>query len=205
MHDEVFTSKASVIFPKLAEFQDFYLAGGTALALYLGHRISVDFDLFTSRELPSRLLQKIKRVFAGSSIIVTYHTPEQLNCIIDGVKCTFFAFEYPPIDPVQHYKKVALASIRDLAAMKAFVIGKRLAYKDYVDWYFLLSEKHVDLLKVLKMAKKKFRDDFNDRLFLGQLVSLEDVPSQTIDFLRSEISRRQIQKFLEKVVREYKI
>lgn len=87
--------------------------------------------------------------------------------------------------------------------MKAFAIGKRLAYKDYVDWYFLLKENHIGLPSVIKLAKKKFHGDFNDRLFLGQLVSLEDVPTQTIDFLRRSVSRQEIQKFLEKVVERY--
>ena len=94
---------------------------------------------------------------------------------------------------------------------KKFAVGKRLAYKDYVDyvdyvdWYFLLNEKHVDLREVIASAKKKFEDDFNDRLFLGQLVSLEDIPTQKIDFLREEISRSTIAAFLKKTVRQFKL
>lgn len=204
MHDEVFTKKAAALFPKLAQFREFYLVGGTALALYLGHRISVDFDLFTSQALSLRLFTKIKKVFSGSAINVTYRAPEQLNCIIDGVKFTFFSFEYPLVDSTRRYKKVPLVSMRELAAMKAFAIGKRLSYKDYVDWYFLLSGQHVELSEVLKVAKKKFRGDFNDRLFLGQLVSLNDVPTQNIEFLRGQIGRGKIQKFLEQTVKNFR-
>ena len=73
--------------------------------------------------------------------------------------------------------------------MKAFAVGKRLAYKDYVDWYFLLKEKYVELEDVIPFCQKKFGNDFNDRLFLGQLASLEDIPTQKIDFLRDAVDR----------------
>ena len=100
---------------------------------------------------------------------------------------------------------VQIATVREIAAMKALAVGKRLAYKDYVDWYFLLNEEHVDLREVIASAKKKFEDDFNDRLFLGQLVSLEDISTQKIDFLREEISRNTIAAFLKRTVRQFKL
>lgn len=205
MHDEALTSKAFELFPRIAKFKNFYLVGGTALALHIGHRLSVDFDLFSLKPLPAQLFRQIKKIFIKSKIEITYKTPEQLNLIIDGIKYTFFYFEYPVINSFDFYKKVPILKIKELAAMKAFSIGKRLSYKDYVDWYFLLKENHVRLENVVRLAKKKFGGDFNDRLFLSQLVSLEDVPTQKIDFLRGEIDRKTIQKFLEQVVRKYKI
>ncbi|MBI2443757.1 MAG: nucleotidyl transferase AbiEii/AbiGii toxin family protein [Candidatus Magasanikbacteria bacterium] len=205
MHAEALLPRAAALFPRLARFKNFYLVGGTALALHIGHRISVDFDLFSAQALPPTLLRRVKRIFARASVTVTYRAPEQLNLLIDNVKCTFFRFEYPIVEAVSHYHRVPLVSLRELAAMKAFAIGKRLAYKDYVDWYFMLKEKHVQLAEVIRVAKKKFKHDFSDRLFLGQLVSLADVPTQKIDFLRGEVERGTIQKFLEKTVRQYKI
>ena len=91
----------------------------------------------------------------------------------------------------------------EIAAMKAFAIGKRIAYKDYVDWYFLLSEGHVNIRQVIALARKKYGNDFNDRLFLGQLASLGDVPTQRINFLKDEVRRETIEKFLKKTVKEY--
>lgn len=175
------------------------------MALHIGHRLSVDFDLFSSQPLHPQLLRQIKRTFIKSKIEITYKTPEQLNLIIDGIKYTFFFFEYPVILPFSVYKNVPILKIPELAAMKAFSIGKRLSYKDYVDWYFLLKEDHVRLPNIVHLAQQKFGGDFNDRLFLGQLVSLEDVPTQKIDFLRGDVDRKTIQKFLERAVRGYKI
>ena len=205
MHEEALTKKAAELFPLFSKFRRFYLVGGTALALQIGHRISVDFDFFTSEKLTLALLQQGKRVFSGHSLAVNYRAPEQLNVLIDNVKTTFFRYPYPVVDECMGYKMVSIATTREIAAMKAFAVGKRLAYKDYVDWYFLLNEEHVDLQEVIRHAKKKFGDDFNDRLFLGQLVSPEDIPTQKIDFLRGKVSRSIIVSFLKKTVRRFKL
>ena len=204
MHGEAFTAKAGALFPQFAKFKKFYLVGGTALALQIGHRISVDFDFFSEEELPARLLERVKRLFSTSSIQVTYRSPEQLNVLIDGVKATFFYYPYPIVEPLRTYQHIAIASVSEIAAMKAISIGGRLSYKDYVDWYFLLRENHVHLAAVIHLANKKFGGDFNGRLFLGQLASLEDVPVQKIDFLRGAVERGAIKKFLNAAVRNCK-
>lgn len=205
MHEEALTKIGVGLFPRLGQFQKFYLAGGTALALQIGHRLSADFDLFSEEKLSPRLLSKVKQEFAPAAISVTYRSPEQLNVLIDNIKATFFNYEYPVVDNLKKFKGVPIVSIREIAAMKAFSIGKRLSYKDYVDWYFLLKEKHVGLLDVITHAQKKFGGDFNDRLFLGQLVSIEDIATQKIDFLRGKVSRSTVQKFLTRAVKTFKI
>lgn len=184
-------------------FDDFYLVGGTALALQIGHRLSVDFDFFLYDTLPEGLLQKIKRVFKRQQVSVTYSAPEQLNVIIDGVKATFLNYPYQIIYPLVSYKEIQLASVLEIALMKSFSIGKRLSYKDYVDWYFMLVGNKVSLPEVIEGAKKKFGADFNDRLFLGQLVSMEDIPFQKIDFLKEQVDKETIRQTLKLAVTEF--
>lgn len=205
MLPEALTEVGKRLFPELRRFKNFYLVGGTALALQIGHRVSVDFDLFTKEKLPKQLLQTVKRVFRSSSIIVTYRVPEQMNVLIDGLKITFFQYEYPVIEPLVDYQGVSIASVPEIAAMKAFSIGKRFSYKDYVDWCFLLSEKHVTLPQVITLAERKFSHDFNDRLFLSQLASFEDVREAPIDFLRNPVEREAVTRFLEDAVRSFKL
>lgn len=205
MHEQALTDKAAALFPSFRRFNDFYLAGGTALALQIGHRRSVDFDFFSEKAFPAGILAKTKRVFSGRPLRVTYQAPEQLNLVIDGVHVTFFAYPYPLVDAFVPWQSIPLASVLEIALMKAFSIGKRLSYKDYVDWYFLLKENHVALPEVLSRAKRKFGNDFNDRLFLGQLVSLEDVPDQKIDFLRNAVRRATVETTLRKTVKELKL
>lgn len=204
MHAEVLTAPAAALVPALAKFKSFYLVGGTALALQIGHRRSVDFDLFSSESFPPRLLDRVKRALTPPPAL-TYRSAEQLNLIANEVKITFLFYPYPVIEPLLSYRGLTLVGVRELAAMKAFSIGKRLSYKDYIDWYFLLKEKHVELPEVIALAQKKFGGDFNDRLFLGQLVSLADVPTQPIDFLRGEVERSQISEYLEQTVKEFKL
>lgn len=203
MHDEVLTQSAAALLPSLARFKDFYLVGGTALALQMGHRRSVDFDLFSEKPLSAGLLARVKRVCAPHSVVVTYRSPEQLNVLINNVKTTFLFFPYPVIDSFVNYRGLSLTSVREIVAMKAFAIGKRLSFKDYVDWYFVLKEKLVALPDIIALAQKKFGGDFNDRLFLGQLVSLSDVPEQTIDFLRDTADKTEIERFLEQTVKTF--
>jgi hypothetical protein len=148
-------------------------------------------------------LKKIKQTFRDSTVIVTYSAPDQMNLQIDGIKYTFFFYEYSLIEKTKQFKGVPLASVLEIATMKAFSIGKRLSYKDYVDWYFLLTGSHVTLDQVIQSAKKKFAHDFNDRLFLGQLVSMSDIATQKIDFVGKEISKNQIETCLKKSVREF--
>lgn len=205
MHAEAFTETAAKLFALFSRFKEFYLVGGTALALQLGHRKSVDFDFFTEKELPANLLQRVKRAFPSSPIAVTYRAFEQLNLTISGIKTTFFYFAYPVIEPLIMYRGNKIASVHEIAAMKAFALGQRLAYKDYVDWYFMLKGKYVTLEAVIALAKKKFGGEFNDRLFLGQIVSFDDVPTQEIDFLGDFLDRTTIAAFLTKEVRNFQI
>jgi len=95
MHLEALKSKQKEVFKKLSKFSDFYLAGGTALALQIGHRISVDFDLFHKKEIPINLLQKARRVFKDSKVETILNHSEQLSIIVDGVKIDFVKYKFP--------------------------------------------------------------------------------------------------------------
>ena len=104
-----------------------------------------------------------------------------------------------------HDEVLAQSASRILPLLIRFTYGKRLSFKDYVDWYFMLKEKQVTLTDVITLAQKKFGGDFNDRLFLGQLVSLSDVPTQTIDFLRDAVDKENIEKFLTQAVKNFEL
>lgn len=108
MHPEALTSEAKLLVPKLAEFKDFHLVGWTALALQIGHRISIDFDLFTAEPLSPRLEPQVVRKFKFLNPTTTFRAPYQLNFLINNVKVTFFQFEYPVINPLIAFEKMNL-------------------------------------------------------------------------------------------------
>src|SRR3989344_2794557 len=203
MHDEALTKEGKRLFPKFAKFKEFYLVGGTGLALQIGHRVSVDFDFFSEQELPANILQNVKRLFSDCSVAVTYQSADQLNVLINDIKTTFLHYPYPVIEPYIRYQDIPMATIREIAAMKAFSLGRRLSYKDYVDWYFLLKERHITIDAAISLAQKKYGNEFNDRLFVSQLLSIDDVKEQKIDFLRDEANLAIIKKFLKKTVKEF--
>ena len=205
MHPEAITSKQSEILKKLPIPPDFYLAGGTALALQIGHRISVDFDFFTSKIIASNLLPLLEKTFGAKKVEVVLNVSYQLTTRIGGVEVTYFSYPFPPMFPFVEYEKVKLLSIPEIAASKAHTIGRRATWKDYIDLYFILKEKHLELQELIDIAQKKYREEFDARLFLEQLLYLEDVPPTPITFLKGKPVRDGMLTFFEQTIKQIKI
>lgn len=184
MHPEALKKQSKQIFFELKQFPEFYLAGGTALALQIGHRISVDFDLFSDQEIEKTLLSKVERAYSGFPANVSVNNPDELTLFIADTKVTFLHYPFPVLLDIVFYEGVKLLNIKELAATKAYTIGRRGSYKDYVDLYFIFSEKHAALDEVIEIAKKKYGEEFNARLFLEQLIYLSDIEDEEVEFLR---------------------
>lgn len=205
MRLEVIKSEQKKIFEKLKNFKEYYLAGGTALAFQIGHRISVDFDFFSPKDIPKYLLSKIKRLFKEYKVKVEVNNPEQLTVTLNEVHLTFLKYPFPIILKLVKHQGVKMLSIPEIAATKAYTIGHQATLKDYVDLYFILKEKHTTLERIINLAQKKFKNEFNTRLFLEQLIYLEDIEDIEIEYLKEKPTKAQIQKFFEKEVSKLKI
>jgi Nucleotidyl transferase AbiEii toxin, Type IV TA system len=106
-----------------------YLAGGTALALYLGHRRSEDLDWFTPETLdPGQLLADVKAM--GFPLKLVQNDTGTFLAIVGGVKFSVFRYRYPFIEPFVETKGVNLASLRDMAAMKLAALMARATKRD---------------------------------------------------------------------------
>jgi predicted nucleotidyltransferase component of viral defense system len=203
MHREVLTKRAAELYGSLRAFYDCYLAGGTGLALQIGHRVSVDFDLFTDHDIKRSLLPNVERIFAGATIAALVNNSNELTVLVNDVKVTFLTYPFPVFDPFVTDEGLQLLSMREVAATKAYTIGRRGAFKDYVDLYFVILERHSTLAEIIDIAERKFGVAFNARLFLEQLVFLDDVEDTDIQFLKSAVTRAEILKFFENAVRAY--
>src|SRR3984893_13235342 len=126
---------------------------------------------------------------------------DELTVLVDDVKITFLKYPFPTFDPFVIYEQVPLLSVREIAATKAYTIGRRGAYKDYIDLYFTLSEQHATLTDIIDIAEKKFGFEFNSRLFLEQLVFLDDVEDTDIQFLKTAVTRSELLNFFEANIR----
>jgi len=198
MYLEALTSKAKKIFDKLRSFPDFYLAGGTGLALQLGHRISVDFDFFWA------LLQKVRKVFEGSKVEVVVSHSEQLTVAIGGINISFVRYPFSVILKFINYRGIKILPALEIAAMKAYALGRRATLKDYVDLYFVLKKKIGKLEEIIKISEKKYGKEFSPRLFLEQLIYSKDIEEMEIQFLKKRVNKIKIEKFFEKEIKELK-
>lgn len=168
MHLEILNQNQKELLPFISQFKrEYYLVGGTAIALHIGHRESIDFDLFKLANLRKNdIYKKISKSKIKSSF--GYENYEQLNLILNNVKFRFFSF--PHKIPINSEIKgiIKMPDLLTLAAMKAFALGRRAKWKDYVDLYFILKDFH-SFQQIAEVATELFGDQFSEKLFKMQL------------------------------------
>jgi len=162
MRQEILNDRQREILPLVASFRrEYYLVGGTAVALYLGHRRSVDFDLFKNTRINHK--KNLDKLMSFNfPFTVTRRVEEQMNLIVNDVKLTFFEypFQVPADKKFANYAK--LPSLLDLAAMKAYALGRRSKWKDYVDLYFLIKDCFT-LESIQQRAQELFGELFSEK------------------------------------------
>jgi len=200
MHYEVLDEKGKALLPSLGNFKkDFYLAGGTALALQIGHRVSVDFDFFTEKDFDTQeLYERVQKVFG--EVARTQESQNTLAIIAqDGVRISFMKYRYPLLDACTESEYMRLASMSDIGCMKLSAIVSRAELKDYVDLFFIL--KNLSLAQLLVKIEEK-TPSLDQNLVLKALVSFDDVTMEPINFIKSyEVSFDEIRASIIKSVK----
>ncbi|MBQ6064127.1 MAG: nucleotidyl transferase AbiEii/AbiGii toxin family protein [Prevotella sp.] len=174
MFSEILNNQQMQLLPLMAQFRrEYYLVGGTAIALYIGHRRSIDFDLFKPSAINhKRNLDKIAAY--PFPHIVTRRVSEQMNLVVNNVKITFFQYPFP-IEPTTKFDTYfRLPSLLQLAAMKAYALGRRSKWKDYVDLYFLLSD-FFTIPDISTIATQTFGELYSEKMFRSQLCYFDDI------------------------------
>uniref|UniRef100_UPI004048E5C0 nucleotidyl transferase AbiEii/AbiGii toxin family protein n=2 Tax=Roseivirga sp. TaxID=1964215 RepID=UPI004048E5C0 len=139
----------------LEPFKDFALAGGTALALQYGHRISVDLDLFIGSSFNTEeALQSIKE--AKPSYQIIGQGKNTLNLVIEGVKVDFLSHQYPQLSEQIDLDGIRFMSVKDIAAMKLSAMAQRGSKKDFFDVDELL--KHFSLRELISFYSMKYNE-----------------------------------------------
>jgi len=175
--------------------EDFYLAGGTALALQIGHRDSVDFDFFTRKKFNSeRLFAELKTIFIDRKIKKIQEEKDTLSIIIDGeIRASFMKYDYKRIGDFIDGGYFKMASLEDIGCMKCSAIISRSLLKDYVDLYFII--KKIGLQNLLNFCEHKFKD-VDISLILKSLVYFNDIVEEKIMFKNNKnIKLKEIKKF----------
>jgi hypothetical protein len=203
IHLELLDKKRQAIFYQLSSFKkDGYLAGGTALALQINHRRSVDFDIFVDKPISKSFKLKVKKIFGAVDFYINSSDQISFNTK-DGVGVTFVWYYYPRIASLVSTDSIGLASVFDIAADKAETLSRRAVWRDYVDLFFLLKWKILTLGQIIKLAKKKFKGEFVETQFLEQLPYFADLQKTPIEFIEEKYTDDEIKSFLEKEVEAY--
>ena len=141
MHLETLPSGSRKVFASLKEIATLYrfvLAGGTGLALQLGHRISADLDLFTQESFST---EKVFHEMKELKLVPVLQQEEKGTLIVStaGIKVSFFHYPYPFIEKKSLLYGIPIAGVIDVASMKVIAIGQRGAKRDFIDLFFILQ------------------------------------------------------------------
>ena len=203
MFYNILDKKRLGILPLFRSFKDnFYLAGGTSLALHLGHRDSIDFDFFSEEDIRTeKLFERLREIFKGHTLLKIQEEINTLTVLIDeSIKISFFTHKYKLIDKTISDENLTLASIEDIACMKLLAITGRASNKDYIDLYFIL--KPFSLSELLDKAHGKY-PELDRNLILKSLVYFEDVTQEKIIFKnKNDIDFEEVKKRLKSEVKK---
>jgi len=199
MFKQIISSDQLQLIPLVKSFlESFYLVGGTAIALHLGHRRSIDFDLFTDKTFdPTKLRTKISK---NNKIDHVFSQGEgELTVLINNVKITFYYYPFVIGQKILFDDVIRLPDLITLGAIKACALGRRAKWKDYVDLYFIF-QKHT-FQELINKTNGIFKSEFNEKLFRTQLGYFEDIDySEAINYMEGyEKNDNEIKKYLEKI------
>ena len=180
----------------------FYLVGGTALAIYFGHRLSVDLDWFLPDRIDDVLILAESLRGAGLDFVTTQTGPGSLHGTILGVRLTFLEYHNPLLRPVIRWNNMgcSLASLDDLACMKLSAIAQRGGRKDFCDIYFL-GTKHRPIKDLLGLYQHKFKIKDIGPVLYG-LSYFDDADYEPMPRMLVDVQWRTIKKTIQGWVKE---
>src|SRR5579872_2087641 len=176
------------------KFNNFNLVGGTALALKIGHRRSIDIDLFAAGSFDSRELGH--HLLAAYSAAKVSTLINGVFCFVNDIKIDLLSHQYPLVKEIDFVEGIRMASLLDIGAMKLNAIfnsGQR--FKDFVDMYSLLEA--FSLHELLDACQKKY-PELNINMVKHSLIHFEDIIFSPIEFIGPEAKWPMIAERLQK-------
>ena len=178
--------------------KDAYLAGGTALALQLGHRMSVDFDFFSRKEFEERsFVEQITALSVGFK-------PEKIDWrtvrgYVGKTKFSLFFYDYPLIARPKDYLHISIADIKDIAPMKLLAISDRGLKRDFIDLYFIaVVDKILTLEEIFRLYDLKFKKLQQNKSHILKSLSYFEMTDQPMPKMLRGIDWREVKKYFEK-------
>ena len=181
------------------EIQTFYLSGGTALALHLGHRESEDLDFFTKRNFEPLILQeKLAKLSPLEDVTVAEGT---LNAFFKYVKLQFLKYPYDLVEPLIQWNGVYLSPVIDIACTKLITVSMRGSKKDFIDLYVILQ--HTNFEELFRKMEIKYKNvDYNVPSILKSLTYFKDAESQPMPKMHIPLDWERVKRFFMQEVRK---
>lgn len=180
----------------LSFLESFYLSGGTALSLQLGHRESEDLDFFSPSEFSPQDVEKELTQFGDLSD--TEMANGTLNTFLSGVKLQFLEYPYPLLESLVMWQEIQLSSVLDIGCTKLQTIGMRGSKKDFIDLYFIFEQ--YSLPRLLEEVRKKYSHvDYSQTHILKSLVFFVEAEDQPSPRMHKEVSFEEVK---EKMIAE---
>ncbi len=201
MHKEVLTQKQQGLLPLLKSFgSDFGLAGGSAMALHIGHRQSEDFDLISTKPFLNRIIRDkiVEQGFEIGRVLIDENN--EYTILIDGVKLSFVRYPFPVKCEEDFGGLLHTFDLLTLSAMKAYMLGRRAKWKDYVDMFVILTD-FFNLGRIVKRAKEIFGGEFDEKIFRASLCYFDDIDyTEEVRYMPGwHISPKYIKKALSEI------
>jgi predicted nucleotidyltransferase component of viral defense system len=172
--------------------REFYLAGGTALALQSGHRTSVDLDLFSSGTVNEDVLLGMLQDIRGITLVSK--SPETLHLHVGPTKVRFFGYHYPLLFPFNVYEGIKVADPRDIAAMKVSAVASRGTKRDFVDLYILAQQYGLD--ETIRCFEQKFSQvGLNDVHLMKSLTYFADADKEPMPHMLQPVAWEEVKQF----------
>jgi hypothetical protein len=171
------------------EFNEFNLVGGTSLALQMGHRISIDIDLFGASEIDEDLFLEVLKKYGTVQVIKK--SKNILICSVNGVKVDFVNYQYRLLESPLLEENIRLVKKKDIAAMKVNAVAGRGSIKDFIDIYFLLNE--FSIKEMIGFYLQKYPDG-SEFMVRKSLTYFDDADNEEAPILFHDISWSEIKK-----------
>lgn len=190
------------ILEKAEILKDFYLAGGTGLAFQLKHRLSLDLDFFTRKDIDTKIfIQKLKDL---GELSVEKEAENSLVSNFNKTRITFLKYDYPCLFSFNEFQRTKVADSRDISCMKIDAISSRGTKRDFIDLFFI-CQKVVPIDKLLKLFRRKYKGvDYNIIHIFKSLIYFEDAEKDPMPKMIIPISWNEVKKFFREEIRNIK-
>lgn len=185
---------------EISDMQNFYLTGGTALALLLGHRESEDLDFFTKNSFqPTLLQQKLLKLGTLENVQIDQGT---LNLFMNKVKLQFLYYPYNLLEKLIPWNGINLSSMIDIACTKLITVSMRGSKKDFIDLYVILQQMTLEEL-FIKLDEKYTKVQYNYPHILKSLVYFNDADDQPMPRMHKDFSWEDVKNSIVKQVKAF--